>query len=128
MVLFSKLWAFFITFPFAAFVTAYYLLYLWKKNRKMALRWSINITNIFLIYAVSVMYSVNWPDALSAWWWILLFFVGMAAALGVLQWKIRGKLSLPKIGFSTWRLSFLFFGVTYLFLFSVGIWLTMQTV
>ncbi len=128
MMFLRNLGAILITFPYVAFILVFLLVFLWKKNKKTALQWSVNITNIFLIYAVAVMYSVNWPKAMSAWWWISLVFLLIGSLLGCLQWKLRGKISLKKISFSVWRLTFLVFGVTYVFLFSIGIWIKMQAI
>lgn len=126
--LWSYMWAFLVTFPFAAFSLAYVIVFRMTKNTKRAVLWSINITNIFVINAISVMYSLNWPHAWSAWWWIVLYFLGFGSLLGWLQWRIKGKISLRKIGFSIWKLSFLLFGVTYVCLFGIGIWMKMQMV
>jgi hypothetical protein len=48
--------------------------------------------------------------------------------LGWVQVKWKGKLSLKKVGFSAWRLSFLWFGFVYIVLFTTGIVKTMGVV
>ncbi|WP_019120715.1 DUF3397 family protein [Brevibacillus massiliensis] len=124
----ANVWGIFTTIPFAGFVLVYLIVYAVKSDRRRALSWSINITNIFLIHAILVLHAHNWPEAWSAWWGILLLFAGLAGLLAFLQMRLRGSVSIRKIGFSTWRLSFLILSVAYVFLFSAGLWKTMQSV
>ncbi|MFM1650487.1 DUF3397 family protein [Brevibacillus sp. B_LB10_24] len=124
----ASVWGIFTTIPFVGFVLVYLIVYAVKSDRRRALSWSINITNIFLIHAILVLHAQNWPEAWSAWWGILLLFAGLAGLLGYLQMRLRGSVSIRKIGFSTWRLSFLILCVAHVFLFSAGLWKTMQSV
>ncbi|WP_134687460.1 DUF3397 family protein [Brevibacillus migulae] len=119
-------WGILATFPFFGFVMIYLAVMLWKRNKRQAANWAINITNFLLIHAVMSQYSLIWPDAWSVWWWIVLLFVGLLFLLGWLQVKVRGKISLKKISFSTWRISFLLLCLAYVCLFTAGVWKTMQ--
>lgn len=122
----SFLWAVVIAMPFIGFAIVYTLMVLWKKDRRKAIRWSVNITNLLLIQAVIVLYRVIWPEAWSAWWWVILFYAGLFTLLAWLQVRLRGKISLSKIGFSTWRITFVLFGIVYLVLFTTGVFKTMH--
>ena len=122
----SYAWGIIATFPFIGFVMIYLTVMLWKKNKRRAVNWAVNITNFLLIQAVASQYALIWPNAWSVWWWIVLLFLGVLFLLGWLQVKVRGKLSLRKISFSTWRISFLLFSLAYVFLFTAGVWKTMQ--
>jgi len=122
----SYLWGILATFPFIGFVMIYLAVMLWKRNKRQATNWAVNITNFLLIHAVMSQYSLIWPGAWSAWWWIVLLFVGLLSMLGWLQVKVRGKISLKKISFSTWRISFLVLCLAYVCLFTAGVWKTMQ--
>lgn len=122
----SNFWAIITALPMIGFILVYAIVFIWKKNHRLALQWSVSITNLLLIKAVAAAYGVIWPEAWSAWFWIVLIFVGIAALLGWMQIKFRGKISLSKIGFSTWRITFVLFGLAYLMLFSTGIWKNMQ--
>jgi len=122
----SYLWGILATFPFIGFVMIYLAVMLWKRNKRQAANWAVNITNFLLIHAVMSQYSLIWPGAWSAWWWIVLLFVGLLSMLGWLQVKVRGKISLKKISFSTWRISFLVLCLAYVCLFTAGVWKTMQ--
>jgi hypothetical protein len=115
-----------IVLPFVGFGLVYGLLRLWLRDRKKSLLWAINVTNIFLIEAVVVFYSEIWPRAVSAWWWIVLLFLSVASVLGWLQYRLRGKLSLRKIGITTWRILFLILCCAYIVLFTTGIWKQLQ--
>lgn len=132
MTVLANVWAYFwgtlTVVPFLGFPLVYLLVYGWKGDKRLAVRWAVNITNFLLIRSVVSAYGVIWPQALSAWWWVLLFFLITIALLGWVQVKFRGKLSLKKVGFSAWRLSFLWFGIVYIVLFTTGIVKTMGVV
>jgi len=115
-----------ITFPIIGFVLVFVAVQWWKKDRKKSLVWAVNITNLLLIQAVAVSYEVIWPNAGSAWWLVLGLFGGLIVLLAWLQIRLRGRISLKRISFSAWRLSFLVFCLTYLFLFGTGVWKTLQ--
>lgn len=115
-----------IAFPVIGFVLVFIIVQLWKKDRKKSLAWAVNITNLLLIQAVTASYKVIWPDGASAWWLVLGLFAGLMALLAWLQIRLRGRISLKRISFSAWRLSFLVFSLTYLLLFGTGVWKTLQ--
>ncbi len=119
-------WALITILPFIGFILVYGVVFFLKRQHRLAIHWSITITNILLIHAVATTYGVIWPEAWSAWWWIVLVMLGIAGLLGWLQLKVKGKISVKKIGFSTWRLTFVLFGLAYIFLLGTGIWKTMQ--
>lgn len=122
----TNLWGILIVMPFVGFVLVYLLIYRWKKDRRQAVKWSINITNILLMEAVVVTYALIWPEAWSAWLWLVLLFILLATLLGWMQVKLRGKLSLSRIGVSTWRISFVILSAAYVFLVVTGIWKYLQ--
>lgn len=126
MTILANLWGLMIVLPFIGFALVYGLLRLWLRDRKRSLYWAINVTNIFLIEAVVVFYSEIWPQAVSAWWWIALLFLSVASFLTWLQYRLRGRLSLRKIGLTTWRLSFVILCCAYILLFTTGIWKQLQ--
>jgi hypothetical protein len=122
----SFLWGVVIAMPFVGFAIVYTTFYFWKKDRRKAARWAVNITNFLLIQAVIVQYGVIWPEAWSAWWWVVLLYAGIIALLAWLQIRLRGKISISKIGASAWRLTFLLFGIFYVVLFTTGVLKTMH--
>ncbi|MCR8980339.1 DUF3397 family protein [Brevibacillus laterosporus] len=124
--LFKNFWGVLTIFPFVAFIITFFTVFFWKKQQKKAIMWSVNITNIFLVISVTQIYKGLWPEAVSAWILILLFLLGLAGMLFYLQMKVRGRVSWKKIGFATWRISFILFVFTYFCLFSTGIYKTMQ--
>jgi hypothetical protein len=126
--LWTYVWGLLTALPFLGFILVYVLVSLWKRDRRLAGRWAVNITNFLLIHAVIVAYDVIWPQALSAWWWVIGLYLVIMGGLAWLQIRLKGKISIQKIGFSTWRLSFILFGLLYLVLFTTGIWKTMSVV
>lgn len=126
MNLLSSIWGVLTTVPFLAFLIVYVLLLMASKNKRMAVRWAVNVTNVFLIHAVIVAYDQIWPDSITVWVWIVLSFALIASLLMWLQKQKRGRISLGKVSFSTWRISFLLFSLAYFLLFGTGIWKIMQ--
>lgn len=122
----SYFWAILTAFPIIGFLLVYAIVFLLRKNHRFAMQWSICITNVLLIKSVAAEYGVIWPEAMSAWLWIVLLFLCIASLLAWMQIRVRGKISLSKIGFSTWRITFVLFGLAYIMLFSTGIWKNMQ--
>jgi len=126
--LWTWVWGLLTTLPFLGFLLVYVIVFLWRKDKRKAISCALNITNFLLIHAVIVAYGVIWPQAWSPWWWIIGLFLAIMGGLAWLQIRLRGKISIRKISFSAWRLSFLLFGLLYLVLFTTGIWKTMSVV
>jgi NAD/NADP transhydrogenase beta subunit len=122
----SQLWGIVAAVPFVGGVLAYAVLYAWKRDRRFALRGAVNVTNVLLIYAVSASLTIIWPNGVSAWWWIAALFAAIALSLGWMQWKVRGRVALGKLCYSTWRLSFILLSLAYVFLFTAGVWKYLQ--
>ncbi len=126
MQILTSIWGVFTTVPFLAFLVVYVLLAVGTKDKRRAVRWSVNVTNVFLIHAVTLAYGEIWPDGISVWLWVFLLFAVIAGLLMWLQKQKRGRIYPGKIGFSTWRISFLLFSIAYVVLFGTGIWKLMQ--
>lgn len=124
----AYLWGTLTVVPFLGFPLVYLILYAWKRDKRLAGRWAINITNFLVIRSAVSAYGLIWPEALSAWWWVFGFFLVTIVLLGWIQVKWKGKLSLRKVGFSAWRLSFLMFGLVYIVLLTTGTIKTMGVV
>ncbi|RNB53994.1 DUF3397 domain-containing protein [Brevibacillus gelatini] len=124
----SYFWGTLTVVPFLGFPLVYWIVYMVKRNKRMAGRWALNITNFLVIRSAVSTYELIWPEAVSAWWWVGCFFLLAIVLLGWLQLKLKRQLSLKKIGFSAWRLSFLWFGLVYIVLFTTGIIKTMDVV
>ncbi|MDR9502691.1 DUF3397 family protein [Brevibacillus agri] len=132
MAMWTTFWAYFwgtlTVVPFLGFPLVYLIVYMVKRNKRLAGRWAVNITNFLVIRSAVSAYELIWPEAMSAWWWVSCFFLVTIVLLGWFQVKLKGKLSLKKVGFSAWRLSFLWFGLVYIVLFTTGIIKTMDVV
>ncbi|KMZ40157.1 DUF3397 domain-containing protein [Brevibacillus sp. M2.1A] len=124
----AYLWGTLTVVPFLGFPIVYFILYGMTRNKKLAGRFAINITNLLVIRSAVSAYELIWPEAFSAWWWVFCFYLVVTILLGWVQMKLKGRLSLKKVGFSAWRLSFLWFGIVYIVLFTTGIIKTMGVV
>lgn len=63
----AYLWGTLTVVPFLGFPLVYFLLYVTTRNKKMAGRWAVNITNLLVIRSAVSAYELIWPEASSAW-------------------------------------------------------------
>lgn len=124
----AYLWGTLTVVPFLGFPLVYFMVYMIKRDKKLAGRLAVNITNLLVIRSAVSAYELIWPESFSAWWWVFCFYLVVIGLLGWIQVKWKGRLSLKKVGFSAWRLSFLWFGFVYIVLFTTGIIKTMGVV
>jgi hypothetical protein len=111
-----------IVVPFGTFISIYFFLIWKKKSKKDAATYAVNITTFFLIVAVIMMHGlIKEPESLGAIWWVILFFLMTGGLIGWLQFKVKGRMDVPKILRAVWRLAFVCFTIMYFFLFFTGI-------
>jgi hypothetical protein len=109
-----------VTLPFMAFLLLYLGFYLFFQERQPALKWSIDITMLLLIFSVAVMYNTIFESSFG-FWLILIVLIILVGVLGGLQNQIRGVMNIPKLIKGAWRLGFLLLTFSYFLLFFWGI-------
>lgn len=109
------------TFAFLVFPLVWIIGYGIKGNKKIASRLAADITMIFLIGAVALLYDRLFDTSFNGFWIIVLFLLLLAGFIGNAQNRLRGKVDPIKIGRAVWRLGFLVLGFMYLLFFLSGI-------
>lgn len=109
------------TFAFLVFPLVWIIGYGIKGNKKIASRLAADITMIFLIGAVALLYDRLFDTSFKGFWIIVLFLLLLAGFIGNAQNRLRGKVDPIKIGRAVWRLGFLVLGFMYVLFFLIGI-------
>jgi hypothetical protein len=106
--------------PFLTFALVWGIVYLYKKEKKLAIMRAMDVTTIFLIGVVSTLYNIVFQSTFGFYLLLLLFLIGFGL-LGNLQQRTKGKVDLKRITRAIWRLGFIGLSVAYLILTTIGI-------
>jgi hypothetical protein len=107
--------------PFLSFCLIWIVFFFVYKDKKRALRMSIDITTFLLIGAVSGMIDATFASQFGGFWMILLFFLILAGLLGNAQNRLKGQINVKKLVRAVWRLGFVALGSLYVILLFAGI-------
>jgi hypothetical protein len=107
------------TFAFLVFPLVWIIGYGIKDDKKAASRLAADITMVFLIGAVSILYDRLFHTSFKGFWIIALFLLLLAGFIGNAQNRLRGKVDPIKIGRAVWRLGFLVLSFLYLLFFII---------
>lgn len=119
--LFRKFYAILAAMPPIGYLFTYGLIYIVTKNRLLARLRALDVTTLFLLSAVSVLwYNVTGG---SGWILVLSLFLLLGISLAFAQWWIRGQFHFRKWLRGVWRIGFLLLSALYVFLFVIGIFL-----
>jgi hypothetical protein len=99
--------------PFVTFIVIWFGVYLFLKNKKMTTRLSMDITMLFLIGSVSVIWN-HLFQAKFGFWLIILVLLIAFGLIGGYQNQAKGKTDLVKVFRVVWRLGFLTLSVLYI--------------
>lgn len=116
----AHLYAFFAVVPFVPFFAAWLIAYVRLRDKRRATRLAMDVTTLFLIGSVSIMFRKTTGSALGLWIVILLFLL-LAGFIGRQQNKLKGKVNVPRIVKIVFRLAFFVMSLLYFALLLVGI-------
>ena len=106
--------------PFITFVFLWFLIFLFLKNKKMTTRLTMDLTTLFLLGSVSLMWNQLFHTQFGFWLIMLLLLIAFGI-IGGYQTHLKGETNLLKVGRLVWRLSFLGLSGVYIVLFFVHI-------
>ncbi|UHA74136.1 DUF3397 domain-containing protein [Paenibacillus sp. 481] len=118
--LLSNSFVLFSVLPFFPFIIAWFIASYFVRPRKKAFMVAMDVTTAFLIASVSGLYNVIFNSQLGLYWFLLLLLVS-GGLLGSLQQRKYGKVDMPKLLRTIWRISFFAFTVLYLVLMPIGV-------
>lgn len=101
--------------PFISFGIIWFAVYLWKKDRKIALMRAMDFSTLLLIGSVSVLYNTVFRSTFGIYLLLLIFLIGFGI-LGNAQHRKRGSIDAKRIFRAIWRLGFVGLSAAYLIL------------
>ena len=115
-------WAYaaFSVMPFASFALVWAIGYLITRDKKTSLIRAIDISTLFLIGSVSVLFNLVFHSSFGLYLLLLLFCLAFGL-IGNLQYRKYGEIYPGKIFRIIWRLGFFGLGAAYLVLMTVGL-------
>ncbi|MBD0379161.1 DUF3397 domain-containing protein [Paenibacillus sedimenti] len=117
---FSTIYAIFAVAPFITFVILWFIVYFFLKDKKITTRLTMDITTVFLIGSVSLMWNQLFQSTFGFWLIMLVLLISFGI-IGGYQTHLKGKTELLKVSRVVWRLSFLGLSALYIVLFLLNI-------
>ncbi|NEW05256.1 DUF3397 domain-containing protein [Paenibacillus sp. SYP-B3998] len=115
-----NIYAFLAVAPFITFVVLWFLVYLLLKDKKMATRLTMDLTTVFLIGSVSIMWNQLFHSTFGFWLIVLVLLIAFGM-IGGYQTHLKGKTDLLKVSRVVWRITFLGLSAMYIVLFFLNI-------
>lgn len=116
--LLSTIYAILAVAPFVTFVMVWFLVFLLMKDKKMTTRLTMDITTLFLLGSVSLMWNKIFYTQFGFWLIVLILLISFGV-IGGYQTHSKGQTNLLKVGRLVWRLSFVGLSALYILLFVV---------
>ncbi|MCD1261520.1 DUF3397 family protein [Paenibacillus athensensis] len=116
----STMYAVLAIFPLLTFVAVWLVAYVFVKDKKMTTRLSMDITMLFLIGSVSIMWNKLFQSTFGFWLIALLLLIAFGL-IGGLQTHEKGRTDLLKVTRIVWRLGFMALTCCYVILFFLNI-------
>ncbi|MNQ85114.1 hypothetical protein D3C85_1002640 [compost metagenome] len=118
--LLSTLYAILAVAPFITFTVLWFIIYFFLKDKKMTTRFTMDVTTLFLLGSVSLMWNRLFQTQFGFWLIVLILLIAFGI-IGGYQNHLKGKTDLIKVGRLVWRLSFVGLSALYILLFFVHI-------
>lgn len=109
--------------PFVTVAVIWAAVYYWKKDKRLALHWAVDIGTLFFLAASIEQLNQVANTSLAFWWWVIYVLI-WAGGISTLQWWVRKRLSVQKTVKAVWRISFLTSIVVYVLTFIVFVFQT----
>ncbi|MFD0692765.1 DUF3397 domain-containing protein [Paenibacillus sp. GCM10027628] len=117
---FSTVYAIFAVAPFITFIVLWFLVFFFMRDKKITTRLTMDITTVFLIGSVSLMWNQLFQSKFGFWLIMLVLLIAFGM-IGGYQTHLKGKTELLKVSRVVWRLSFLGLSALYIVLFLLNI-------
>lgn len=116
----STLYAVLAVAPFITFIFLWFLVFLILRDKKMTTRLTMDVTTIFLLGSVSLMWNQLFHTNFGFWLIALVLLIAFGV-IGGYQTHLKGETDLLKVGRVVWRFSFLGLSALYILLFLLHI-------
>lgn len=106
--------------PVIPFIVVFFAYKIYAKDTKKAVRLAMDVTTVFLIGIVAVLFDRQFGSRFGLYGILLVMVLG-AGLLGNAQFRKRGIVDAKKIFRTIWRLSFFSMAVLYVLLMFIGL-------
>lgn len=106
--------------PFLPFIAVYAVDYWRKRDKRRAVRMAMDVTTLFLIGSVSILFR-NVTGSMVGFWIVVLLFLLFAGFIGRQMNNVRGKVNVRRLLTVVIRFAFFALALLYLLLLLIGI-------
>ena len=99
--------------PFFPFFLVYWGMYLWKKDKRTALRTAMDVTTFFLVFSVSALFNLTFDSNFGFYLTLLLILLALGF-IGGAQNRLKGKVDGGRMFRAVWRMAFVIMSFGYI--------------
>ncbi|WP_419889482.1 DUF3397 domain-containing protein [Paenibacillus xylanexedens] len=98
--------------PFFPFFLVYWGMYVWKKDKRNAMRMAMDVTTFFLVFSVSALFNLTFDSNFGFYLTLILILVALGF-IGGAQNRLKGKVDRGRMFRAVWRMSFVIMSFGY---------------
>lgn len=106
--------------PFFPFLFVYFIVLRYKKHKKTALLTAMDVTTVFLIFAVAALFNNTFHTGFGFYLILLLLLISIGL-IGSAQNRLKGKIDYGRMFKVVWRMAFVMMGISYIVLMVFGL-------
>ncbi|HZG76970.1 MAG TPA: DUF3397 domain-containing protein [Paenibacillus sp.] len=114
------IYAFLAIAPVLPFAVVWTVVYIYKKEKKLATKRAMDVTTALLVGVVAVLYNDVFGSTFGLYLLMLIFLLAFGL-LGNMQQRAKGKVDLRRTARAVWRLGFMGLTAAYVLLMTVGL-------
>ncbi|WP_017687284.1 DUF3397 domain-containing protein [Paenibacillus sp. PAMC 26794] len=98
--------------PFFPFFLVYWGMYLWKRDKRNAMRMAMDVTTFFLVFSVSALFNLTFDLNFGFYLTLLLILLALGF-IGGAQNRLKGKVDGGRMFRAVWRMTFIIMSFGY---------------
>lgn len=98
--------------PFFPFFLVYWGMYVWKKEKRNAMRMAMDVTTFFLVFSVSALFNLTFDSNFGFYLTLLLILLALGF-IGGAQNRLKGKVDGGRMFRAVWRMAFIIMSFGY---------------
>ncbi|WP_091014048.1 DUF3397 domain-containing protein [Paenibacillus amylolyticus] len=99
--------------PFFPFFLVYWGMYVWKKDKRNAMRMAMDVTTFFLVFSVSALFNLTFDSSFGFYLTLLLILLALGF-IGGAQNRLKGKVDGGRMFRAVWRMAFIIMSFGYI--------------
>lgn len=98
--------------PFFPFFLVYWGMYVWKKDKRNAMRMAMDVATFFLVFSVSALFNLTFDSNFGFYLTLLLILLALGF-IGGAQNRLKGKVDGGRMFRAVWRMAFIIMSFGY---------------